>query len=280
MQIKFCNVPKSSMGILSMGVYVTQIYQVDSFTNQRFFGNPAGVCVLDAPQPEEWMQNIAMEMSLSETAFVVREEGKFHIRWFTPTCEVDLCGHATLAAAHIIFGQDSNQHKLEFRSKSGPLMAIKEGEWITLDFPANPPTPCEDTIPFKDILNTTPVAVLRNSFAYVVELTDAQSVRQLMPDMSRIAKLDAEGLLVTAKGDQKFDFVSRCFFPKLGIPEDPVTGAAHCALGPYWAGRLHQNSFLAQQASARSGELKVELNKDRVMLSGQAVTTMNIKLLD
>ncbi|MGD1901938.1 MAG: PhzF family phenazine biosynthesis protein [Geitlerinemataceae cyanobacterium] len=258
------------------------IYQVDAFSNRPFSGNPAAVCLLDDDRDDEWMQEMAAEMNLSETAFPrAIDEKRVSLRWFTPTVEVDLCGHATLAAAHVLWesGAIAPETTIEFETHSGPLFACRRGDWIELDFPAQPVRP----------LNPVPSSLLaglevsRARFVgtdgadYVVELDSAEALRTLEPSQTLLSRLPLRGVTVTARAEvgDRYDFISRFFAPNAGIPEDPVTGSAHCSLATYWAGQLKKNDFWAYQASARGGELKVSLVGDRVKLCGQAVTVFN-----
>jgi|SRR5450432_1641225 len=259
-----------------------RIVQVDAFTNQPFAGNPAAVIVLPATPDEAWMRNVAREMNLSETAFLVPQNGGYNLRWLTPSVEVALCGHATVAAAHVLW-QDGHLppgQQAKFYTRSGLLTADQRGDWIELDFPAKIATATE---PPPELLPALGVAEARfvgqNVFDYLVEVDSELTLRGLSPDHSRLRKLQARGIIVTARSyTPKFDFVSRFFAPGSGIDEDPVTGSAHTALGPYWAGRLGKTEFTAFQASARGGVVRVRLNGDRVVLGGQAVTVMTGEL--
>jgi PhzF family phenazine biosynthesis protein len=260
-----------------------RIVQVDAFTNQPFGGNPAAVCVLPQAPSDQWMRNIALEMNLSETAFLVPRGDEFDLRWFTPAVEVDLCGHATVASAHVLW-QDGHLpagKQARFHTRSGLLTADRRGEWIELDFPAKLAQPAEDP---GDLLSALGVSKARfigkNAFDYLVEIESEDDLRKLDPDHSTLRKLPVRGIIVTARGaGSGYDFVSRFFAPGSGIDEDPVTGSAHTALGPYWAGLLGKTEFLAYQASARGGVLKVRVVGDRVKLGGQAVTVMTGELL-
>jgi len=261
------------------------IYQVDAFTDRPFAGNPAGVCPLPSFPEASWMQAVAREMSVAETAFVVRRKGagaEYDLRWFTPTVEVELCGHATLAAAHLLWeiGAAGANEPIRFHALSGPLGAARAGGWIELDFPAEPPAPLAG--PPSDlagILGAAPVWTGANRFDLVAELADEAAVRALAPDLLRIQGLPFRGIQVTARATTPgFDFVSRFFAPAAGVDEDPVTGSAHCCLGPYWSGRLGKNPLLAYQASARGGIVRVETMGERVKLGGQAVTVLRGEL--
>jgi len=253
------------------------LFHVDAFADGPFTGNPAAVCLLhaDAAPAETWMAAVAAEMNLSETAFVrPRDDGEWDLRWFTPTVEVDLCGHATLATAHVLWTEGrSTDHRLAFHTRSGVLTATSSGALIELDFPAlaNEPVDLPDGV--VDALGVVPVATSRNVHDLLVELTDADAVRRVAPDFAAIARIDARAVVVTARSDDdRFDFVSRCFGSRVGIGEDPVTGSSHCALATYWAERLGRTEFLAYQCSARGGTLQVTLLGDRVRLGGTAVT--------
>jgi PhzF family phenazine biosynthesis protein len=254
------------------------LYQVDAFTNERFGGNPAAVCILDEPAEEGWMQSVAAEMNLAETAFLVRENDGFRLRWFTPTIEVELCGHATLASAHVLWeaGYLWAEEEARFYTLSGMLTArLKEG-WIELNFPAVPEESAEAEPELLAALGIAqPRYVGRNKFDYLVEVGSAAEVRALKPDFKRLAQVGGRGVMVTARDDSGvYDFVSRFFAPASGIDEDPVTGSAHCGLGPYWAKKLDKTQMTAYQASPRGGLVQVEVVGDRVLLRGQAVTVL------
>lgn len=248
-------------------------YQVDAFTRRIFGGNPAAVLPLDTWLPENLLQAIAEENNLSETAFFVPENDGFRLRWFTPVAEVDLCGHATLASAHVLFTHLAHPgDTLRFHTRSGVLTVTREPEGYRMDFPASPPEPCDLPAALVTALGLTPPCVLRAE-DYLVVLEHEQDVRTLTPDMHALSMLDRRGVIVTAPGSD-CDFVSRFFAPKFGIPEDPVTGSAHCQLTPYWAGRLGKTDLTAKQISRRGGELGCRLKDDRVEITGQAVTFM------
>ncbi|MFC1480962.1 PhzF family phenazine biosynthesis protein [Candidatus Neomarinimicrobiota bacterium] len=261
----------------------TRLYQVDAFTSEPFKGNPAAVCLLDGPATVEWMQLVAREMNLSETAYLYPQDDGFQLRWFTPGVEVELCGHATLASAHILWetGTLGNDEPAIFHTASGRLEATKAGGLITMDFPTTVP---ELVAVPKNLIealdNIEPLYVGQTVFDYMIEIGSARQVRDLTPDMSLLKQLDGRGFLVTATSDNpEYDFISRCFFPGLGIDEDPVTGSAHCTLGPYWAEKLGKNPLQAYQASIRGGALTVEVCGKRTYLTGQAVTVAEIDLL-
>ncbi len=248
------------------------LYQVDAFTKRLFSGNPAAVCPLEEWLPDAVMQHIAAENNLSETAFFVREGDDFRLRWFTPTAEVRLCGHATLASAHVLF-----QHlgftgtRLTFHSLSGPLTVGRLGEWYQMNFPADPPTPIAVTAAFGNAIGIPPSQCFRGRDDLLAVLENAEELEQLQPDFQQIAALGGRGLIVTAPG-KTTDFISRCFYPNYGVPEDPVTGSAHTTLTPYWSKRLQRPKLSAFQASTRGGHLQCTLLGDRVELAGQAVT--------
>lgn len=247
-----------------------EFYQVDAFTSEVFRGNPAGVCVLDEWLPEDTMQNIAAENNLSETAFIIPAGQKYEIRWFTPRIEVNLCGHATLASAHVLYRhKDISKPGIEFHSKSGPLMVEKNGDILILDFPSRPPSICEIPPLLEKGLGLHPLEVLED-WNYLVLLPSEETVRKLTPDMTILGQLD-KSVIVTAPGEEA-DFVSRFFAPILGIPEDPVTGSSHCTLIPYWSKRLSKTTLVAYQVSVRGGKLYCQDIGDRVKIGGNAVT--------
>ena len=260
-----------------------RIVQVDAFTNHPFAGNPAAVCVLETPRPDEWLRNVAREMNLSETAFLVPQDGGYNLRWLTPAVEVDLCGHATVASAHVLWedGHLPRGRQARFHTRSGLLTADQRGEWIELNFPAKNADPAEAPAGLLGGLGIEKAAFVgRNAWDYLVELDSEERLRSLSPDHSSLRKLPVRGVIVTARAEGgEFDFVSRFFAPGSGIDEDPVTGSAHTALGPYWAGKLGKREFTAFQASARGGVVRVRLDGDRVILGGQAVTVMTGELL-
>ena len=252
-----------------------RIVQVDAFTSRPFAGNPAAVCVLPQPREEAWMRDVAREMNLSETAFLHPQNSGFSLRWFTPSVEVALCGHATLASAHVLW-QDGHLPQGEtarFHTKSGLLTAVQNNGWIEMDFPATACEAAEAPPQLAEALGLKPVFVGRNKFDYLVEADGEATLRALQPDHTLLGKLPVRGVIVTARSSE-YDFVSRFFAPGSGIDEDPVTGSAHCALGPYWAAKLGKNEFRAFQASPRGGEVGISLTGDRAILSGQAVTVM------
>ena len=258
------------------------LYQVDAFTDTAFRGNPAAVCLLDRVAPADWMQRVAAEMNLSETAFVVPRGDDFDLRWFTPTVEVDLCGHATLASAHLLWetGRLAPGDAARFHTRSGVLTATRDGDAITLDFPATRPTPIDAPPGLADALGAQPVRVAQSRFDYLVEVADEATVRSMQPDFRALGAIDvARGIMVTAPGSDGTDFVSRFFAPTVGVDEDPATGSAHCCLAPYWAERLGRATLRAYQASQRGGTIHVEVRGDRVRLGGRAVTILRGELL-
>jgi PhzF family phenazine biosynthesis protein len=259
---------------------------VDAFTSKPYAGNQAAICLLDAPASEAWMQAVAGEMNLAETAFLVAREDGYGLRWFTPSREVELCGHATLASAHFLWtsGHLAPELMARFHTLSGLLTARRlpqrnDGVWIELDFPAEAVQPAEDPANLEQALDARPVFIGRNRLDYLVELSSEREVRGLHPDLAKIAEIEARGVIVTARGSGEAEIVSRCFFPRYGINEDPVTGSAHCALAPYWSKRLGKSELIAYQASARGGWLRLRNEDTRVKLSGQAVTTLRGELL-
>jgi PhzF family phenazine biosynthesis protein len=259
-----------------------KIYQVDAFTDKPFRGNPAGVCVLPGPKEEAWMQDVAREMNLSETAFLLKQEDGFRLRWFTPTVEVELCGHATLASAHILWetGRLSPDETARFHTLSGLLTAARRGDEVELDFPATPDEPAEAPTGLAETLGAPPKNFRSSRFDHLVELESEDIVRGLRPDFTRLKALPVRGIMVTSRASTPgLDFVSRFFGPAVGVDEDPVTGSAHCCLGPYWAKRLNKTEMLAYQASARGGVVGVTIAGDRVRLRGKAVTVMVAELV-
>ncbi len=259
-----------------------EIFQVDAFTDRPFAGNPAAVCILDKKRSDEWMQSVAAEMNLSETAFLVQRDDKtFDLRWFTPVTEVDLCGHATLASAHILFQENHllPSDTARFHTRSGVLTARRAGTEIELDFPAKPETRVEDKSLADALTHALGIEALyvgKNDFDFIAELESEEAVRAVAPDFTGLKALNVRGVIVTARAgsNAEYDFVSRFFAPGSGIDEDPVTGSAHCCLAKFWSERLNKKDFIAFQASARGGRLRVTLDGDRVRLGGQAVTVM------
>lgn len=251
------------------------IFQVDAFTNKPFAGNPAAVCILPEPRDGVWMQSVAQEMNLSETAFLNKKGHGFNLRWFTPTSEVELCGHATLASAHILWemGHLRKDDRAQFFTRSGLLTAEHQGDWIQLDFPAEPEEPTTAPPELIDALGVTPKYVGKNRFDFLLEVDSEATVRGIKPDFPLLRAIPCRGTIVTSFADSsEYDFVYRFFAPSSGINEDPVTGSAHCCLGPFWHTRLNKSEFVAYQASARGGVVRVRLGEKRVYLGGQAVT--------
>ena len=259
------------------------ILQIDAFTGAPFSGNPAGVCIMPEEAPETWMRDVAREMNLSETAFLFPDADGYRLRWFTPAAEVALCGHATLATAHALWSEGYLMRGVQarFQTLSGLLTADQDGEWIRLDFPAKPPAAAEAPNGMLEALGVDKTEYIgKNVFDYIIELETETEVRALKPDFSKLGEVPARGVMVTARSDASdFDFVSRFFAPAVGVPEDPVTGSAHCCLTPYWAEKLGKQKMMAYQASQRGGVLKLELHGDRVWLSGRAVTVIRGELL-
>jgi PhzF family phenazine biosynthesis protein len=271
-----------------MGLAITQ---VDAFADEPFAGNPAAVCILEQERDVAWMQLVAREMNLSETAFLIKRGEDYDLRWFTPAVEVDLCGHATLASAHVLWEQEHLKPGVSarFHTKSGVLTATKKGAWTEMNFPATPVK--LDSGMREDIeaaLGTKVRDVGRTCYDYFAELESEEAVRSAHPDISKLGRLPARGLIVTsatsravagAVSGSEYDFVSRFFAPAAGIDEDPVTGSAHCCLGPYWKERLGRDNLTGYQASARGGIVRTRCEGDRVLLSGQAVTVLRGELL-
>lgn len=248
------------------------IYQVDAFTDKVFKGNPAAVCPLEKWISADLMQAIAEENNLSETVFFVKNENSFDIKWFTPACEVDLCGHGTLAAAHIIFSElDYQEKQITFNSKSGKLTVTKAADWYTLNFPSEEISAIETPELLKQALNVAVLKCFEGKGKLLVELENETVLKNLSPNFNLLAQLESNDIIVTSKGEE-VDFVSRVFAPNLGINEDPVTGSAHTLLIPFWTKKLHKTKLEAVQLSKRTGYLKCEYLNDRVEMSGQAVT--------
>lgn len=260
-----------------------KIVQIDAFADKPFAGNPAAVCLLDAPRDDNWMQLVAREMNLSETAFLYPADDGYNLRWFTPTVEVALCGHATLASAHHLWqsGRAKPGDTLSFHTKGGQLTASRRGDLIVLDFPAGPATEVQPPPGLLDALGVTALFVGKSRFDYLVEVESESVVRAVVPDHATLKLLGVRGVIVTAKSSSsEFDIVSRFFAPGAGIDEDPVTGSAHCTLGPYWAPKLGKAELRAYQASARGGSMLVTVRGDRVLLAGRAITVLRGELCD
>ena len=258
-----------------------RVLQIDAFTDRPFAGNPAAVCLLEDERDADWMQDVATEMNLSETAFVRPLDDGFELRWFTPVFEVDLCGHATLASAHGLWSEGvvSGAQPIRFHTKSGTLTCTQDGDLIELDFPATPPEEAEPPEGLLDAVGAQPSFVGKSKFDLFLLVESEDAVRSLKPDFSRLREIPVRGVITTsASDDPSFDFVSRFFAPGAGIDEDPVTGSAHCCLGPYWSEQLGKTEMTAFQASARGGTVRVRVNGDRVLLGGQAVTVLRGEL--
>jgi PhzF family phenazine biosynthesis protein len=257
------------------------LFHVDAFTDRPFAGNPAAVCLLPTWKDDGWLQAVAREMNLSETAFLVKRADHFDLRWFTPTVEVDLCGHATLASAHILWQQSQPMNdEIRFSTRSGILKAIRHGDDIELDFPLKPEVAAEAPPGLLEALGVSARYVGKNQFDYLVEVESEVTLRRIAPDFKRLATVPVRGIIVTStSADPRFDFVSRFFAPASGVDEDPVTGSAHCCLGDFWRKRLNKSEFVAFQASARGGVVKVRIVKDRAFLGGKAITVARGELL-
>jgi len=267
------------------------ILQVDAFTDTPFRGNPAAVCFLREARDPAWMQSVAREMNLSETAFLVpRANGhdrrdwpsEIDLRWFTPTVEVELCGHATVASAHALWetGRLSASEPAHFHTRSGVLTAERRGEWIELDFPTLPEQPAEPPAELVRALGVTPKHVGKSRFDHLVEVESQPVLQGLRPDFAMLRKVEGRGVIVTSRSaSPEYDFVSRYFAPSYGVDEDPVTGSAHCVLAPFWAGKLGRQELTGYQASARGGVVRVRLEGDRVRLGGKAVVVLRGELV-
>lgn len=259
-----------------------RIHQIDAFTDRPFCGNPAAVCIVDSSTTDAWMQNVAAEMNLAETAFLVRTDDGYALRWFTPLLEVDLCGHATLASAHMLWdtGIESSESEIRFETKSGILTARRDDDWIELNFPSEPASPAPVAVHTELLLA---LRITQNQVNYIgsnrmdllLEIESVAALIAIAPDMVQLAKLPYRGVIVTAKSNETGkDFLSRFFAPAAGVPEDPVTGSAHCCLAPYWQSRLNKDSMVGYQASRRGGFVAVVVQGDRVLLRGKAVTVL------
>lgn len=251
-----------------------RIVVADAFASAAFSGNPAAVCLVDKLPSDSACQQIAAELNLSETAFpIARGDGSWDLRWFTPTTEVELCGHATLATAHVLWTEGiTTSHQLRFHSAGGELCASRDDEHIWLDFPALSSEPTSGTDALWEALGCMPLAVQASHYDLLIEVDSAETVRLLKPDFAILRTLGWRAIIVTATGEDGYDVISRCFAPAAGINEDPVTGSAHCVLGPYWSRRLHRNELRCYQASQRGGEVLVHHHGARVALGGKAVT--------
>jgi PhzF family phenazine biosynthesis protein len=258
------------------------LFHVDAFTDRPFSGNPAAVCMLPAWREDPWLQTVAGEMNLSETAFLVHQRGHFDLRWFTPKVEVELCGHATLGSAHVLWQQGfvKDGEEIRFSTRSGILQAVRRDDGIELNFPLKPEEPTQAPPGLLDALGVQPRYVGKNQFDYLVEVESEAVLLSMTPDFKRLAAVAVRGIIVTSRStDPRYDFVSRFFAPTAGIDEDPVTGSAHCCLGDFWRKRLGKTAFVAFQASARGGVVKVRVTKDRAFLGGKAVIVTQGELL-
>jgi predicted PhzF superfamily epimerase YddE/YHI9 len=254
---------------------------VDAFTDTPYRGNPAAVCLLDGPRDDRFMGDLAREMNLSETAFLLAQDDGFGLRWFTPAVEVDLCGHATLGSAHVLWerGVLARDAEARFHTRSGLLTARAAGDWIELDFPQKRVEVSAAPPGLVEAIGVDPRWVGRNQFDFLLEVDSEETVRKLAPDFAHLRAVDIRGVIVTAPAaSPAYDFVSRFFAPGSGIDEDPVTGSAHCALGPFWGSRLGKRELVGYQASARGGVVRVRLDGDRIKLGGQAVTVVRGEL--
>jgi PhzF family phenazine biosynthesis protein len=259
-----------------------KIVQVDAFTDKPFGGNPAAVCVLPEPGDERWMQDVAREMNLSETAFLVPRDDGYNLRWFTPAVEVELCGHATLASAHVLWETRRlrQDEQARFFTRSGLLTAVNRGDRMELDFPVRPEEPASAPEGLARALGAELKYVGKSTYDFLVAVDSEKTVRELRPDFTLLKTISVRGVVVTSRASTAgFDFVSRFFAPGAGVDEDPVTGSSHCTLGPYWKKHLGKDEFLAYQASARGGVVRVRLAGDRVVLGGQAVTVLRGELV-
>lgn len=258
------------------------LFVVDAFTDVPFAGNPAAVCLLDSPRPDSWLQAVAREMNLSETAFVLPEGDGWLLRWFTPSVEVDLCGHATLACAHVMWERKMALpgETIRFSTRSGQLAADWDAELIMLDFPAEPALPVDACFDPAELLGVPAFVAGKNRMDYLVEVPDEEALLGVQPDLASLASISCRGMIVTCRSVAAgFDFASRFFAPAVGVPEDPVTGSAHCCLAPYWAKKLGKTRMVGRQDSARGGIVMVEVAGDRVRLGGQACTIAMGELL-
>lgn len=259
-----------------------RLLQVDAFTDRPYAGNPAAVCLLEGPRDDAWMQSVASEMNLSETAFISARDDGFDLRWFTPVAEVDLCGHATLASAHALWTTRcvEDTRSITFHTRSGPLVCSRHGEFIEMDFPAVPVQAADSPAGLVDALGAEAVFCGTSRFDLLLEFESEHVIRSLDPDFAKLRRIPARGIIATSRSsDPRFDFVSRFFGPGVGVDEDPVTGSAHCSLGPFWGERLGKTEMTALQASSRSGIVSVRVAGDRVVLGGQAVTVLEGHLL-
>jgi PhzF family phenazine biosynthesis protein len=272
-RLLYCTRRKEYMGLA--------IVQVDAFTNTPFAGNPAAVCVLPEERNAQWMQHVAQEMNLSETAFLVRQDDGYSLRWFTPAVEVDLCGHATLASAHVLWesGYLAPTEQARFHTRSGLLTAQQSGEWIEMNFPAAEAQAADEPENLLRALGVAATYIGKNRFDYLIEVESEQAVRGMAPNFVLLTTVEGRGVIVTSRASTPgYDFVSRFFAPQVGVNEDPVTGSAHCGLAPYWQKKLGKDEMVGYQASARGGVVRVRVEGERVYLGGQAVTVLRGEL--
>jgi PhzF family phenazine biosynthesis protein len=259
-----------------------RLFQIDAFTDKAFAGNPAAVCLLETTPPDRWLQNVAAEMNLSETAFLLQEEDDWRLRWFTPRVEVKLCGHATLAAAHFLWeaGLLSIDQPARFRTLSGLLTAKRNGEWIEMDFPSQPPIRADVPVSLAQALGVEPVGVYDAGWTHLVEVANETTLRGMAPDFPAMRPPFGSAIITSRSDRSEYDCVCRFFAPAIGIDEDPVTGSAHCVLAPFWSQRLGKTDLVSYQASSRGGLVRMRPEGDRVKLSGQAVTVLKADLVD
>ena len=259
-----------------------RIYTVDAFTEKPFAGNPAAVCILHKPADEAWMQQVAKEMNLSETAFLYKQNDGFNLRWFTPAVEVELCGHATLASAHVLYetGLLKVPEQAKFYTRSGLLTAERKSDMIELNFPATPAEPATVQQGLLDAISVKPIYTGKTKYDVLLEVDSEEVIRNLMPDFTLLKSISVRGVIVTSRSfSSEYDFISRLFAPGAGIDEDPVTGSAHCCLGPFWGKKLNKSTLTGYQASERGGTVIVHLMDDRVRLAGRAITILRGDLL-
>ncbi|WCK56765.1 PhzF family phenazine biosynthesis protein [Aneurinibacillus sp. Ricciae_BoGa-3] len=258
------------------------IFHINAFTDKPFSGNPAAICILDTPQEKQWMQRMAQEMNQPVTAFIFRRTNNLYdLHWFTPTTELDLCGHGTLGSAHVLWQQDylTPDKGIQFYTKSGLLTVKQVSDGIQLDFPANPPVDAEVPAELKQALGIPAKHVAKNSLGYILEVESEEIVKKIQPNFELLSFIPVTGVIVTSPSSYTdFDFVSRYFAPRIGINEDPVTGSAHCGLGPYWSAKLQKKKLIGYQASSRGGIVKLELRENQVLLTGQAITILEGKV--
>jgi PhzF family phenazine biosynthesis protein len=256
------------------------LFIVDAFASKPFSGNPAAICLLDRERDDAWLQALAGEMNLSETAYLLPRSDGWGLRWFTPQVEVDLCGHATLAASHVLWESErlKGDEPAIFHTRSGKLVCRRDDRWIAMDFPAEPAREVELTVDLFEGLGVRPSFVGRNRMDVIACLDSEQAVRDVVPDQTALGRIKCRGIIITARSSRPYDFVSRAFFPSCGVPEDPVCGSAHCCLGPFWSERLRKDELVGHQVSKRGGIVRVKCNGERVTLGGIAITVMRGEL--